>query len=177
MDRFEVILKKKTIALRKDPKYFIVNSKEKGMTSKISLSEESFDMTARKLRRGIWQSFKTVLVCLCLFTSRTPLEVKRFLLVSIGQPSVVVATFLPKIGAFKLGSRLTHEPLRYISPQGSFPGNRNKFFLFYKDISDFWFVKPDPNMITLSFYKEISNVLSNMQTFAVVVDTVMLCPM
>lgn len=51
------------------------------------------------------------------------------------------------------------------------------FFSFYKDIRDFWFVKPDPNMITLSFYKEISNVLSNMQTFAVVVDTVMLCPM
>ena len=126
---FRSNLEKKTIALRKDPKYFIVNSKEKGMTSKISLSEESFDVTARKLRRGIWQCFETVLVCLCLFTSRTPLEVKRFLLVSIGQPSVVVATFLPKIGAFKLGSRLTHEPLWYISPQGSFPGNRNNFFL------------------------------------------------
>ena len=46
MDRFEVILKKKTIALREHPKYFIVNSKVKGRTIEISLSEEPFDMKA-----------------------------------------------------------------------------------------------------------------------------------
>ena len=46
MNRFEVILKE-TIALREHPKYFIVNSKEKGLTSEISLSEELLDMTAR----------------------------------------------------------------------------------------------------------------------------------
>ena len=40
------------------------------------------------------------------------------------------------------------------------------FFLFYKDLRDFWFVKPDPNMITLSFYKEILKVFSNIQTFS-----------
>ena len=40
------------------------------------------------------------------------------------------------------------------------------FFLFYKDIRDFWFVKTDPNMITLSFYKEILKVFSNIQTFS-----------
>ena len=67
-----------------------------------------------------------------------------------------------------------HGLLRYISPQGSFPGKRNKRFCFTKP-RDFWFVKTDPNMITLSFYKEILKVFSNIQTFSVVVDTVMLC--
>ena len=46
MDRVEVMILKETIALREHPKYFIVNSKEKGMTNEISLSEELFDMTA-----------------------------------------------------------------------------------------------------------------------------------
>ena len=39
-------------ALREHPKYFIVNSKEKAMTSEISLSEELFDMKARN-HRGV----------------------------------------------------------------------------------------------------------------------------
>ena len=50
-------------------------------------------------------------------------------------------------------------------------------FLLYKDTRSFWFVKPDPNMITLSLCKEILNVFSNMQTFSVVVHTGMLCLM
>ena len=32
-------------------------------------------------------------------------------------------------------------------------------------------MKPDPNMITLSFYKEILKVFSNIQTFSAAVDT------
>ena len=40
---------------------------------------------------------------------------------------------------------------------------------------DFCFVKSYPILRTLSFYKEILKVFSNMQTFPVVVDTVMLC--
>ena len=67
--------------------------------------------------------------------------------------------------------------LRYISPQGSFPGKRNASLCFTKHIKDFWFVKPDPNMIILSLYKEILKVLSHIQTFSVVVDTIMLCSM
>ena len=50
-------------------------------------------------------------------------------------------------------------------------------FLLYEDTRSFWFVKPDPNMITLSLFKEILNVFSNIQTFSVVVETVMLCSM
>ena len=41
MDRFEVILKE-TIAYKEHPRYFIVNSNEKGMTSEIWLTEELF---------------------------------------------------------------------------------------------------------------------------------------
>ena len=41
--------------------------------------------------------------------------------------------------------------LRYIGSQGSFPGKRSKSFWLIKRI--FWFLKPDPNMITLTFYK------------------------
>ena len=67
--------------------------------------------------------------------------------------------------------------LRYISPQGSFPGKRNASLCFTKHVRDFWFVKPDPNMITLCLYKEILKVLSDIQTFSVVVDTIMLCSM
>ena len=42
---------------------------------------------------------------------------------------------------------------------------------------DFCFVKSYPILRTLSFYKDILKVFSNMQTFPVVVDTVMLCLM
>ena len=37
-------------------------------------------------------------------------------------------------------------------------------FLLYKDIRDFWFVKPDPNMRTMSFYKAILKVFGNIRT-------------
>ena len=39
-------------ALREHPKYFIVDSKERGTTSEISLSEELFDMKTRN-HRGV----------------------------------------------------------------------------------------------------------------------------
>jgi len=38
--------------------------------------------------------------------------------------------------------------------------------IFFVLQRDFWFVKPDPNMITSSFYKEILKVFSNIQTFS-----------
>ena len=58
-----------------------------------------------------------------------------------------------------------------------FSWKEKQTFLLYKDMRDFWCVKLDPNMITLSFYKEILKVFSNIKTFSVVVDTVMLCSM
>ena len=66
MDRFDVmILKKKTIALREHPKYFIVNSKEKGMTIEIPLSEKLFDMKARNNQYvRVLKLYLCLLVCL-----------------------------------------------------------------------------------------------------------------
>ena len=51
---------------------------------------------------------------------------------------------------------------------------REKHNFLLKDMR-FLIVKPDPNMITLSFYEKILKVLSNIQTFSVVVNSVMLC--
>ena len=66
MDRFDVmILKKKTIALREHPKYFIVNSKEKGVTIEIPLSEKLFDMKARNNQYvRVLKLYLCLLVCL-----------------------------------------------------------------------------------------------------------------
>ena len=63
-------------------------------------------------------------------------------------------------GAAYLRVQLIPGLLRFIIPQGRFPGKTNKFLL-YKDIRDFWFVKPDPDMRTFSFYKEILKVFCN----------------
>ena len=41
----------KKVALREHPKFFIVNSKEKGMASEISLSKNLIDMTSRNNHR------------------------------------------------------------------------------------------------------------------------------
>ena len=60
LKRFAVLILKKKIALIDHPKFFIVNSKEKGMTIEISLSEELFDMKAR-YNHCIMQCFETVL--------------------------------------------------------------------------------------------------------------------
>ena len=51
------------------------------------------------------------------------------------------------------------------------------FALHRHTVRDFWLEKPNPIMRTLSFYEEILRVFSNVQTFSVIVDTVMLCPM
>ena len=61
--------------------FFIVFLKEKGNTSKISLSKELIiDMKARnKHRVSVFRCFETVLVFLCLFTNRTSWELKSLL--------------------------------------------------------------------------------------------------
>ena len=55
------------------------------------------------------------------------------------------------MGGAYLRVPLIHGLLRYISSQRCFPEKRNKRF-YLKDITDFWFVKPDPNMITLIYH-------------------------
>ena len=67
MDRFDVNLKKKTIALREHPKYFIVNAKEKGRTIEISLSEEPFDMKALNNQCvSVLKPYLCLIVCLLI---------------------------------------------------------------------------------------------------------------
>ena len=86
-----------------------------------------------------------------------------------------------------MGLRLIREPLRILVLKKVFLETETKFFvlqrynlcqvLLTKNLGDFWLLKPDPNMITLSFYKEILRVFFNIQTFSAVVDGVMLCSM
>ena len=93
MDCFDVmILKKKTIALREDPRYFIVKSKEKGMT--IDISEELFDMKAQNNQCvSVLKPYLCLLVCL---TNRTSLDLKRLLSLlfspKLGLPKVAAYT-------------------------------------------------------------------------------------
>ena len=47
LERFEVVILKKRIALRDHPKFFYSELKRKGMTIEISVSEELFDMKTR----------------------------------------------------------------------------------------------------------------------------------
>ena len=74
----------------------------------------------------------------------------------------------------KLGVRLIYRSGLYIDFYGISVLSKSFFFTRTQEVFG---LKPDPNMITLSLYKEILNVFSNMQTFSVVVDTVMLCLM
>ena len=39
--------------------------------------------------------------------------------------------------------------------ENKFPWKAKQTFLLYTDITEFWCVKPDPNLITLSFCKEV----------------------
>ena len=61
MERFEVIILKKKIALREHLKFFIVNSKEKSMTGEISLSagRNCYESSTQPPCR----CFETILVC------------------------------------------------------------------------------------------------------------------
>ena len=87
--------------------FFIVFSKEKGNTSKISLSKDLIDMKAHnKHRVSVFRCFETVLVFPLLFTNRTSLEHKSLLSLFF---------FFSKIQASKLGVRLIYGLLWYVT--------------------------------------------------------------